>query len=260
MKGPVRSQHRAGPGEHAVRGVISQRPERAPQRPPQRLIQAARHQALHLRLIQAQPHERVRGRRKLLHQPGPLADHRDQLLPGIGIPGSSPQQLSGPRAGRHPQRDQRPVAMRGEPGEQFAEPLIGDAARDPLSQPGPEQPRPLVRGGRPSGCDARPRARPGGAGPAGTDSPSDPTQPQGGNRRTAAARSRNAPRSMPHNDRPAPACRSPDSPPSASAPPTAMSAAASPADPPRSVLRRGPPGLAAIWIHRQKSRASLRVA
>ena len=125
-------------------GVIGQRPERAPPRPPQRLIEAARHQALHLRLIQPQPHERVRRRRKLLHQPGPLADHRDQLLPGIGIPGGSPQQLSGPRAGRHPQRDQRPVAMRGEPGEQLAEPLIGDAARDPLGQPGPEQAGPLV--------------------------------------------------------------------------------------------------------------------
>ncbi len=31
---------------------------------------------------------------------------------------------------------ERPVAMRGEPGEQLAEPLIGDAARDPLDQPG----------------------------------------------------------------------------------------------------------------------------
>ena len=34
--------------------------------------------------------------------------------------------------------------MRGEPGEQLAEPLIGDAARDPLGQPGPEQAGPLV--------------------------------------------------------------------------------------------------------------------
>src|SRR6266704_2514892 len=39
---------------------------------------------------------------------------------------------------------ERPVAMRGEPGEQLAEPLIGDAARDPPGQPGPEQAGPLV--------------------------------------------------------------------------------------------------------------------
>jgi hypothetical protein len=127
-----------------VSGRVGQLPERAPQRPPQRLIQAARHQALHLRLIQPQPYERVRRRRKLLQLPGPLADHRDQLLPGIGVPGGSPQQLSGPCARRHPERDQSPVPVRGELGEQLTEPLISDAARYPLDQPGPEQPGPLV--------------------------------------------------------------------------------------------------------------------
>ena len=44
-----------------------------------------------------------------------------------------------------------------------------------------------------------------------------PPGPRGGNRRTAAARSRNAPRSTPRNDCPAEASRSPDSPPCAPA-------------------------------------------
>jgi hypothetical protein len=48
---------------------------------------------MHLRLIQPQPHERVRGGRQLLQVPGPLADHRDQLLPRVGVPARHAEQL-----------------------------------------------------------------------------------------------------------------------------------------------------------------------
>ncbi len=47
---------------------------------------AVRDQAVQLRLIQPQPHERVRGGRQLLQVPRPLADHRDRLLPRVGVP------------------------------------------------------------------------------------------------------------------------------------------------------------------------------
>ena len=46
MQRPVRPQHRVGPPEHRPRRVIGQRPERFPQRPPQRLVRPGRHQAL----------------------------------------------------------------------------------------------------------------------------------------------------------------------------------------------------------------------
>jgi hypothetical protein len=77
--------------------------------PPQRLIPAGRHQPGHLRLIQPQPHERIRGRGQLLRRPYPLADHRDQLLPRISIGSRRAQQLRSPGTRRHPERHQRPV-------------------------------------------------------------------------------------------------------------------------------------------------------
>ena len=55
----VRARRRAGPLEHPVRRVIGQRTERPPQRPPQRLPAPARQHAVHLQLIQPQPHERI---------------------------------------------------------------------------------------------------------------------------------------------------------------------------------------------------------
>ena len=76
--------------EHPVGGVVAQRPERAAQRPPQRVIRPGRDQAVHLRLIQPQPHERIRGSWQLLQMPRPLADHRDQLLPRVGVPARMP--------------------------------------------------------------------------------------------------------------------------------------------------------------------------
>ena len=72
LQGPVRAQDGAGPGEHGPGRIVGQRPERPPQRPPQRLIPASGHQAGHLRLIQPQPHERIRGRGQLLQRPWPL--------------------------------------------------------------------------------------------------------------------------------------------------------------------------------------------
>ena len=48
----VRPQRGVGSGEHRPCRVIAQRPKRAPQRPPQRLVPPGRHQTDQLRLIQ----------------------------------------------------------------------------------------------------------------------------------------------------------------------------------------------------------------
>ena len=131
MQRPVRAHRGAGPGEHQPGRVVSQRPERAPQRPPQRLIPPSGDEPAHLSLIQPQPHERVRGCGQLLQLLCPLADHRDQLLPGIGVGGRRAQQLRSPRPGRDPERDQRPVPVRTQQREQLVEPLIRDLPRHP---------------------------------------------------------------------------------------------------------------------------------
>ena len=78
----------------------------------ERLVPAGRHQPGQLRLIQPQPHERIRRGRQRLQRPGALADHCDQLLAGVGVADRGPQQLRGPRPGRDPERDQRPVRRR----------------------------------------------------------------------------------------------------------------------------------------------------
>ena len=116
--------------------------------------------------------------------------------PGSTSAAPGAQQLRGPRAGRHPQRDQRPVPVRPELGEQPVEHLIRDLPRDPPRVPRPIQPGPLgperlhrvVMRVRPA-----PRCR----GPAGTGSPSARSPPRGGSRRTPAAPSRSAPASTP---------------------------------------------------------------
>ena len=93
MQGPVGAERVVGPGEHPVGRVIAQLAERAAQRPPQRVVRPGRDQAVQLRLIQPQPHERVRGGRQLLQVPCPLADHGDQLLPRVGVPACHAEQL-----------------------------------------------------------------------------------------------------------------------------------------------------------------------
>ena len=65
--------------------------------------------------------------------------------PGSASAAVAPSSSDGARPGRDPERDQRPVPVRAEPGEQLAELLIGDAARGPLRHPGPEQPGPAAR-------------------------------------------------------------------------------------------------------------------
>ena len=121
MQGPVRPQRRVGAGEHQPGRVITQRPPRPPQRPPQRLIPASGHQPPDLLLIQPQPHERVRRGGQLLQRTRPLADHGDQLLPRIGIAGRCAQQLRCPGTRRHPERDQ---------GQPSADELVGVGAVD----------------------------------------------------------------------------------------------------------------------------------
>ena len=145
VRRPVPPQRLARPGEHAQRSMVGQLPERAPQRPPQWLVRPCRDQAVHLLLVEPQPDERVRRRRERLHRPCPLADDRDQLLPGVRVGDGGSQQFAGTRSGRDPERDQRPVPVRPEPGEQLAELLIRDTPRLPPRDPGPEQPRPAAR-------------------------------------------------------------------------------------------------------------------
>ena len=52
--------------------------------------------------------------------------------------------LRRPGARRDPARDQRPVPVRAEPGEQLAELPVRDAPRSPLRHPRTEQPRSLT--------------------------------------------------------------------------------------------------------------------
>ena len=136
MKCPAGAQRRVRPGEHRLCAVVGQPAERAQQRPPQRLIPPGRHQALHLRLIQPQPDERVRRCRQLLHEPRPLADHGDQLLPRICVTRRGAQQLRGPGPGRHPEGDKGPVPVGRQRGEQLIKLLVRDAPRHPLHHRG----------------------------------------------------------------------------------------------------------------------------
>lgn len=130
--------------EHAVRRVIGQWADGPPQGPPQRLPPALEDQPVHLHLVKAQPDERVGGRRQLLNHPTSLAHHRDQLPPGIYSALSGRQQLRCPCPGGDIERDQRPVPVRGQPGEDLVELLVRDAARDPSGQSRPIQTSPLV--------------------------------------------------------------------------------------------------------------------
>ncbi len=140
---PQRVQRRRGPRpvvdplEHAVHAVVGQRSDRGTQRPPQRLPTSPGDQPLHLHLVEPQPHERVRGRRQLLGSAAAFADHRDQLPPGIDPAHRGGQQLRGPRPGRDVEGHQRSVPMRGQPGEDLVELLVGNGARHPGDQPRP---------------------------------------------------------------------------------------------------------------------------
>ena len=137
MQGPVGAERGAGAAEHPVGGVVAQLAEGSAQCPPQRIIRPSANQAVHLRLIQPQPHERIRGSRQLLQVPGPLADDRDQLLPGVGVPARRGEQFRRPRPGGHPERDQRAVPVRAQGGEQLIELLLRDVMRRLAGKPGP---------------------------------------------------------------------------------------------------------------------------
>ena len=134
---PVRPQAAVGAHEHRPGRVIGQRTERPSQRPPQRIIRPGPHQPLHLGLIQPQPDKRIRGRWQLLQRPRALADHGDQLLPRIGVAAGDSEQFRRARPAGHPQRHQRPVPVRAQPGEQLIELLIRDLPGNALDDPGP---------------------------------------------------------------------------------------------------------------------------
>ena len=136
----VRSQRCAGPGEHPVGGMVGQRPERAAQRPPQRLVPAGRHQAGRLRLIQPQPHERIRRGRHRLQRLGALRTMVISCWPGSASPRW--RRAAGcAHPDRHPERHGRPVPMRAQRREQLAELVIRDMPR-----PAPDQLRPVQTG------------------------------------------------------------------------------------------------------------------
>ena len=147
---PQRMQRRRGsrpivdPLEHAVHGVIGKRPDRAAQRPPQRLPPPLRDKVSHLHLVEPQPHERVRGGRQLLQLTGSLADYRDHLPPRVHPRHRGRQQLRGPRPGGHVKGDQGPVTVRRQPGENLVELPVGDTARDPGGHPRPVEPAALA--------------------------------------------------------------------------------------------------------------------
>ena len=160
VKRPVRSERGVGPLEHPVRRVIGQRPVRAPQRPPERIRRPGGPRPRNSSGRAAATRTR-RARREALHRPRALADHRDQLLRRDRRPCARAQQLRGPCPGRDPERDQRPVPVRGQPGEQLVEPLVGDASRDPPGHPRPVAARPLAcRNGSPGRTGGSPRRSP----------------------------------------------------------------------------------------------------
>ena len=105
--------------------------------------QGRRNQAVHLLLVKAQPHECVGRGRQLLDCPRPLADHRDQLLARVDSAGQHAEQLRCACAGRDPEREQCPVPVRAQSGEQLIELAVRDLPGDPLSHPRPEQSGPL---------------------------------------------------------------------------------------------------------------------
>lgn len=146
-QGPVGAQRGVRALEHAVGGVVAELPERPAQGPPQGFVAAGGHQAVELSLIEPQPYERIGGRRQLLDGPGALPDYDDQLLAGAGVAIAGAEQFRGSRSRRHPEGHQRPVAMRAQLSEQVVEALVGDAARQPLHDPGPIQPRAFLAKG-----------------------------------------------------------------------------------------------------------------
>jgi hypothetical protein len=144
VQGPVGAQRVGGAGEHRPRGVVGQRPQRAPPGPPQWVVAPGRQRLVALAPVEPQPHQRVRGRRNLLQRARALADHGDQLPASVDVAATQAEQFRRARPGGHPQRDQCPVPMRAELGEQPVEQLVRDRARDPPGDPGPIQPHPLV--------------------------------------------------------------------------------------------------------------------
>ena len=124
--------------------MVGQRPHRTAQRPPQRLAPAFRDEAFHLHLVEPQPHERVGGRGQFLQLAGALAGHRDHLPAGIDAGQHRRQQLRRTGTGGDVERDQGPVPVRGQPGEDLVELLVRDGPRDPGRHPRPVEPGPLM--------------------------------------------------------------------------------------------------------------------
>ena len=130
--------------------------------------------------------------------PRAFPGHRDHLPARVDAALGGRQQLRGPRAGGDVERDQRPVPVRRQPGEDLVELLVRDAARDPRRHPRPVKAGPLIAVAAPSGCGERAPGRPAGSGPAGTGSRSGRCPPPGGSRRNRAAPSRCAPAPTAH--------------------------------------------------------------
>jgi len=144
VKAPVRPEGLIRPHEHRPRRVVGQPAERAPPRPPHRIIAARRDQPVQLLLIQTQPHERVRRGRKRLQRPRSLAHDGDRLIAraDAGAPGRQQLRRPGPRG--DPERHQCPVPVAAQCREQLGERRVRNLAWNLLSHPWPVPPRLLV--------------------------------------------------------------------------------------------------------------------
>ena len=117
------------PVEHRPAGVVGEGAARAAPRPPQRLVATDRHVGEDLGLVEAEPDEGIGRGRHLLEDASSLADDGDELASRIGIADGRTEQLRGANARGDVEGDERPVAVRGEPGEELVERLVGDPPR-----------------------------------------------------------------------------------------------------------------------------------
>nr|WP_241989752.1 hypothetical protein [Streptomyces sp. AC1-42W] len=133
VEGPVGAQDLVRPHQDRAEDGVVQRPDRAPQRHPQRLAGAEADAVLAGRLlVEPQPDERVRRRRQPLEFAASLAVNADQLLPDVDELASDAEEFGGAGAGGDVEGEDRAVPVAGHPREQLVEEPVRDRAGNPL--------------------------------------------------------------------------------------------------------------------------------